>query len=291
MLYLIGLGLGDCKDITIKGLEAIQRSEKVYLEAYTSILTVGQDELEKFYGKPLIQADRTFVEQECDTMLSEALTATVSFLVVGDPLGATTHSDLMIRAAQMGVKTQVIHNASIMNAVGCCGLQLYSFGETVSIVLWQENWRPTSYYDKIASNRKVGLHTLCLLDIKMKEQSWENLARGRKVFEPPRFMMVHEAAKQLIEILEIKEEEATSRESLAYSPESLAVGLARIGTENQKIVAGSLKQLTETKEILGGPLHSLILPSTSLHPLEWDMLSMFALDQEWFQENKKYYVK
>lgn len=45
MLYLIGLGLGDCKDITVKGLEAIQKSDKVYLEAYTSILTVGQHEL------------------------------------------------------------------------------------------------------------------------------------------------------------------------------------------------------------------------------------------------------
>lgn len=45
MLYLIGLGLGDCKDITINGLEAIQRSHKVYLEAYTSVLSVGKDQL------------------------------------------------------------------------------------------------------------------------------------------------------------------------------------------------------------------------------------------------------
>lgn len=45
--------------------------------------------------------------QSTDSMLKEALTADVSFLVVGDPFGATTHSDLMIRAAQMGVKTQV----------------------------------------------------------------------------------------------------------------------------------------------------------------------------------------
>ena len=46
-------------------------------------------------------------------MLKEALTSTVSFLVVGDPFGATTHSDLMIRAAQMGVKTRV--SASLSN--------------------------------------------------------------------------------------------------------------------------------------------------------------------------------
>ena len=40
MLYLIGLGLGDEKDITVKGLEIIkQKCEKVYLENYTSILS------------------------------------------------------------------------------------------------------------------------------------------------------------------------------------------------------------------------------------------------------------
>lgn len=41
MFYIIGLGLGDCKDITVKGLEIIKKCERVYLEAYTSILTVG----------------------------------------------------------------------------------------------------------------------------------------------------------------------------------------------------------------------------------------------------------
>lgn len=45
MLYLVGLGLGDAKDITVKGLEAVKRAKRVYLEAYTSILTVGKDAL------------------------------------------------------------------------------------------------------------------------------------------------------------------------------------------------------------------------------------------------------
>ena len=51
MLYFIGLGLGDAKDITVRGLEIVKRCEKVFLEHYTSILTVGQEELEKFYGR------------------------------------------------------------------------------------------------------------------------------------------------------------------------------------------------------------------------------------------------
>lgn len=45
MLYLIGLGLGDEKDITLRGLEAVKRCEHVYLEAYTSILLVDKSKL------------------------------------------------------------------------------------------------------------------------------------------------------------------------------------------------------------------------------------------------------
>lgn len=45
MFYLIGLGLGDVKDITVKGLEVVKNAKRVYLEAYTSILTVGKDAL------------------------------------------------------------------------------------------------------------------------------------------------------------------------------------------------------------------------------------------------------
>lgn len=42
MLYLVGLGLGDETDITLKGLEVVKRSARVYLEAYTSILLVDK---------------------------------------------------------------------------------------------------------------------------------------------------------------------------------------------------------------------------------------------------------
>ena len=45
VFYLIGLGLGSPEDITVKGLEAIKSASRVYLEAYTSILTCGKDAL------------------------------------------------------------------------------------------------------------------------------------------------------------------------------------------------------------------------------------------------------
>lgn len=76
---------------------------------------------------------------------------------------ATTHTDLVVRAKRLGVDVKVIHNASVMNAIGVCGLQLYRYGETVSIPFFTEAWKPDSFYEKIQINRQYGLHTLCLL--------------------------------------------------------------------------------------------------------------------------------
>ncbi len=45
MLYLVGLGLADERDITVKGLEIVKKAERVYLEAYTAILLVDHHHL------------------------------------------------------------------------------------------------------------------------------------------------------------------------------------------------------------------------------------------------------
>ena len=139
VLYFIGLGLGDEKDITVTGLEAIRRCSKVYLESYTSILSTPKSVLQEFYGKELIEADRLFVESQCEEMLQLAITDEVAFLVVGDPFCATTHADLFLRASELLVKVESIHNASIFTAIALTGMQLYKFGETVSIPFFTEN--------------------------------------------------------------------------------------------------------------------------------------------------------
>jgi diphthine synthase len=90
---------------------------------------------------------------------------------------ATTHADLLLRAHALSIPVAVIHNASVMNAVGAVGLALYNFGQTVSIPFFTDNWRPDSWLERVRENGRLGLHTLCLLDIKVKEQSEENLAR------------------------------------------------------------------------------------------------------------------
>lgn len=45
MLYLVGLGLADEADITVKGLDVVKNSRRVYLEAYTSVLLVDKEKL------------------------------------------------------------------------------------------------------------------------------------------------------------------------------------------------------------------------------------------------------
>lgn len=271
VLYVIGLGLGDEKDITVRGLELVKSSDKVFLEAYTSILGgVSKERLEAFYEKEVIVADRGLVENEAeDLIIQPAKTQSVAFLVVGDPVCATTHTDLVLRAKEVGVKVEMVHNASIMGAVGACGLQLYNFGQTVSIPFFDEKWRPTSFYPKIKYNRQGGMHTLCLLDIKVKEPDFEAMMRGKTTFLPPRYMSVSVAAEQLLEA------EETHSEQVYDGKKTLCVGLARMGQPAQKIVAGTLEELTKVD--MGDPLHSLIVCGV-LHDLELEVLKEYLVE-------------
>ncbi|KAF3045254.1 diphthine synthase [Didymella heteroderae] len=275
MLYLVGLGLADEKDVTVRGLEIIKKAERVYLESYTAVLLVDKEVLESFYGRSVIIADREMVESSSDDILADADKVDVAFLVVGDPYGATTHTDLVLRARELSIPTRSVPNASILTSIGTTGLQLYNFGQTVSMVFFLDNWKPASFYDRVAENARIGLHTLVLLDIKVKEQSLENMARGRKIYEPPRYMTVAQCAQQMLEV-----EEEIKKEGV-YSRESLAVGVARVGSENEKIVAGTLEELCDAD--LGAPLHSLVLLGRRTHDLERDFLLEFAVDKDKFK--------
>ena len=90
-LNFIGIGLNDEKDISVKGLELVKKADFVYLESYTSKLNCNIDYLEKLYGKKIIFADRKLVEMDAEkTILQQAKTREVAFLVVGDVFSATT---------------------------------------------------------------------------------------------------------------------------------------------------------------------------------------------------------
>lgn len=240
----------------------------VWLEAYTSVLGIDRKRLEGFYGREIMLADRNVVESEADRIYAPAKEHDVALLVVGDPFCATTHTDFLIRARQAGIRVQVIHNASAMGAAGACGLQLYSFGYTVSIPFFDASWRPDSFYDRIKYNKGGGMHTLCLLDIKVKEPDFDAMIKGKKAgWLPPRFMSINTAVAQLLEVEE-------KRGDGVCTAQSLAVGMARLGQPDQTIVSGTLTELLNVD--FGRPLHCLALVGGELHDLEKEMMDMFG---------------
>jgi len=213
-------------------------------------------------------------------ILSGKSESSIFFFVNITRIRATTHTDLYLRAVQMGVKCQVIHNASIMNAVGAAGLQLYHFGQTVSIPWWTEKWRPASFYEKIGVNKAAGMHTLCLLDIKVKEVSEENLYKGKMIYESPRFMSVQEALQQLVAIEEEQQKGWCTQDMFA-------IGLMRVGSTTQTILAGTIgEMLALPAEAFGAPLHSLILPGATLHDLELEMMKHYAVPSSTLLQKK-----
>ena len=59
--------------------------------------------------------------------------------------------------------------------------------------------------------------------------------------------------------------------------DTLAVGLARVGADDEKILAGTLDELKAVD--FGGPLHSLILVGKHIHELEVEYLRGFIVNE------------
>ncbi|MBT7902223.1 diphthine synthase [Candidatus Woesearchaeota archaeon] len=246
-LYFIGIGLDNEQDITVKGLEIIKKSDKIFLESYTSKLNCPIENLEKLYGKKVIIANRELVEKTPDEILDS--TKDIAFLVIGDALGATTHLDLMIRAKQKNIPTKLIHNTSIINAVGVTGLELYKFGKTTSMPFFEPNFIPQTPYNILSENLSIGAHTLILLDIKTDQN---------------RFMTINQAIKQLLEL-------ENKLEKHIFSENTICIGCARLGANSQTLKAGTAKELLNFD--FGAPLHSLIIPG-KLHFMEEEAIEL-----------------
>ncbi len=164
MLYLIGIGLAE-GDVSLKALGALKRCDAAYCEFYTSHWMGDVDKLGKLAGKKIEMLRRERVESEF--LINEAKKKSVALLVPGDPLTATTHMQLLLDAKKALVDTEVIHSSSIYTAIAETGLQLYKFGRATTLAMPQKNFFPESPYGVIAENKKMGLHTLVLLDIPM----------------------------------------------------------------------------------------------------------------------------
>lgn len=165
MLTLVGLGLRDEKDISLRGIETIEKADEVFLESYTSPWK-GIEGLKEMVEKEVEVVKRSDLEENFDRILNLAGEKRVVVLIPGDPLVATTHVELLLQTKKKKIETEVVHSSSIYSAIAETGLQIYKFGKTTTVPIPEENYRPESPYEAIKENKERGLHTLALLDIK-----------------------------------------------------------------------------------------------------------------------------
>lgn len=244
MLTFVGLGLYDERDVTLKGRDAVADADSAYAEFYTSVLPAAPTEdLEEFHATPIEVLDRDEVEGGT-RVVDEAEKKDVVFLVGGDPMVSTTHADLRLRALERGIETRVVHAPSASTAVcGATGLQNYRFGASTTLPFDDhDGWEPESPFERVAENLERDLHTLVYLDIS----------------DDGKYMRADEAAARL---------------SDAEVDASVAVGVARLGSDDVHAFAGTPEEVATHD--FGSPLHLLVVPA-SLHPIEEESLSELA---------------
>lgn len=237
MLHLVGLGLNDPSSMTVRGLELARKADVVYAEFYTAVLSVPNEDLERFLGRKVQVLDRLGVEKGGGRLLEEARTKDVVLLVAGDPMSATTHADLLVRFRQAGVAIDIVHAPSIFSAApGLLGLQHYKFGRATTLVRPEKGWSPTSPFDAVAENHERGLHTLVLLDIKA---------------DLGYFMTANEGIAQLLDL-------AQRTGNSWFTAETQVGVVARAGAPQPKIVTGPAGKLVDAD--FGPPMHCIIVP-------------------------------
>ena len=214
MLYLIGLGLNE-KGYSREAILAIKKCDSLYLEGYTVDFPYSIEDLEKELGRKVQVINRT--EVESNFLIKEAKTKKIGLLVYGSPLFATTHMTLLQDAKTSKVKTQIIYNASVFDAVLETGLHAYKFGKIASLPAWKGDYRPMSFVDLIFENQSIGAHSLILVDIGMS---------------------LGEALRQL--------EQAFRAKKLGANKLVLC---SRLGTSKSKICYDSIKNLSENNKV------------------------------------------
>ncbi len=264
-LVFVGLGLFDEKSISLRGVEEMRKANAVFAELYTSIMPgLSIQRLEGIAGKEIRTVfRRTLEEENGKPLLQEAKKGKVAFLVPGDPFIATTHVDLRIRAEKQGIKTRVIHGASVVSAVvGLSGLQNYKYGRSVTIPFPERGFLSETPYKVILENRAMGLHSLCYLDIKAEEQ---------------KYMTIKEGLRSLLDM-------EKQKKAHLIKLNTLVLGVARAGSDTPTVKAGYVGDVMEHD--FGDPPHALVFPAR-LHFMEAEALVTLAgaPDQirEWVQ--------
>lgn len=248
MFYLVGLGLFDEKDMSLKALECLKNVDKVYAEFFTSRLFGSSFEaIEDLIDQKIEVLVRSEVEEE-SKFLDEAIDKNIALITGGDPLIATTHSEFLVECSRRDICYEVIHGSSILSsAPAISGLQAYKFGKVTTIPFPDHNFYPKSPYFAIEENLKMDMHTLVLLDIQAHND---------------RYMTVNEGLEYLMSIKEDLDEGLITEDTLA-------LGISRVGSRDGVVKAGKIADLIDYD--FGGPLHCIIIPS-KLHVVEAEYL-------------------
>lgn len=253
MLALIGLGLNDEKDLTLKGLDLAKAADKCFIELYTSYWHGNVKNLEKLIGKRIEILQRKDLEENSSKILEEAKTKKIVVFVQGDPQVQTTHSALLTEAKKLGITTKIIHNASIISAIAETGLHPQKFGPYVTMPFPEKTKGklPESVYEVIKMNKSRGLHTLCLLDV---------------VAEDNRYLLPTDAMEILLKI-------ENERKENVFTEDTEAIIFCRAGSKNPLLVFAKVKELMK-KEIKEIPA-VLIIPGI-LHFTEKEYLLLLS---------------
>lgn len=253
-LVFIGLGLHDEYGLSLRGKREATSCDYLFAEFYTSVMPgLNLENLEKTVGKPVHVLSRAEVEEEAEqVILPRASVGKAGFLVPGDPMVATTHVDLRLRAHKAGIRTRIVHAASVGSAAaGVTGLQSYKFGRTVTIPASWQGELPESVHLTIKRNISSGAHSLVLLEVDVENN---------------RHITIPEALRQLIDASKRSQDSAISHETLI-------VGIARLEAPDMKIKAGTVSELEQTD--FGKPPYAMIFPG-QLHFVEAEALQLLC---------------
>ena len=248
-LKLIGIGPGDLGLMTVDAIEAAAGSDHRFLEGYTATLPPEQEDLLESRIGPWTRLMRPDIEMP-EELLRLARSSVVALLVVGDPMQATTHVDLLLRAKDAGLNTEMIPGISATTlAVTLSGLQSYRFGRQVTLPFPYGNYLPVSPLKYILDNKSRNLHTLVLLDLD---------PTGLGVASPVH-MSPAEAGGVLLEMVEKYGEDESEIGVVEGASDWPVIVLSDLGTRESRVCSTNIRGISNVK---GGRIHCLILPSS-----------------------------
>lgn len=239
----------------------MKASDITYLEYYTTPHEPQLlKELERATGILPVVVNREFVE-DGGKILSEAEAKKVALAVLGDPMIATTHNELRVRAIKRGVETRVVHSATIASAAASAsGLHSYKFSRTVTVTR-EAVGKLSQAYQILHENLLEGAHTLLLLEYDV--QSGQGVT-------PPDAM----AGLLLAE---------ANYKRGAVNEKTFALVLSRAGREDARSDAGTFEELS--RKDFGQPPHCIVVPG-KLHYTEVEAVSaIFGIGESSVRSN------